>query len=108
VKEYNVLLSLKANDDMDDIYTYIAETLLAPDTAAKQYDRIADAILSLEIMPMRISLMPSEPEHSRGVRAMYVDNYTVFFVVKPDTVYIMRVLYSASDISGKLLDGEHT
>ena len=51
MKRYEVLISDNASGDMDEIYTYIAETLLEPVIAAKQYDKIADAILSLEEMP---------------------------------------------------------
>ena len=57
MKHYEVVISGKALDDMETIYHYIAETLLEPAIAAKQYDRIADAILSLEEMPERIKLM---------------------------------------------------
>jgi len=46
--------------------------------------------------------MDSEPEHSKGLRPLIVDKYTVFFVIKGDTVYIVRVLYSASDIRKRL------
>ena len=104
MKVYEVLISDKASEEMDAIYTYITEVLLSPVAAANQYDRIADAILSLDTMPKRIKLMDSEPEHSKGIRAMFVDHYTVFFVIRADTVYVTRVLYSASDISKRLLD----
>jgi len=104
MKEYEVLISDKANDDMEAIYTYIAETLLAPKTAADQYDKIAEAILSLEVMPKRIKLMDSEPECSQELRAMLVDNYTVLFVIRVNTVYVTRVLYSSSNISKRLLE----
>ena len=104
MRTYEVLISDKASDDMEAIYTYIAETLFSPVAAANQYDRIADAILSLDVMPMRIKLMDSEPEHSKGLRAMVVDNYTVIFVIRVDTVYVVRVLYGASDISKRLLE----
>ena len=104
MNKYEVMISDKANADMEAIYNYIAEALLAPGTAAKQYDRIADAILSLEEMPERIRVMDSEPEHSQGLRPLIVDNYTIFFVLnlKDETVYIARVLYSALDISKRL------
>ena len=82
MEQYEVFISDKANEDMDSIYYYIAETLLVPVTAARQYDRIADAILTLEEMPGRIKLMDSEPERSKGFRALVVDNYTVIFPVK--------------------------
>ena len=102
MKHYQVVISNKANTDMEAIYQYIAETLLAPVTAIKQYERITEAILSLEEMPERIKLIDSEPERSKGLRTLFVDNYTVFFIVKDETVQIVTVLYSASDLSYRL------
>ena len=104
MKHYDVFISDRANKDMEDIYRYISETLLAPVSAAKQYDRIADAVLSLETMPERVRVMYSEPERSEGFRPLIVDNYTVFFVIKGSTVNIARVLYGASDIRKRLSD----
>ena len=104
MKHYEVLISEKANKDMEAIYDYIAETFCSPITAIKQYDRIAEAILSLEEMPERIKLMNSEPERSKGLRSLIVDNYSIFFVIKPETVLIIRVLYSASDICKRLAE----
>ena len=104
MKHYEVLISDKALADMDSIYDHIANVLLEPVIAAKQYNRIADAILTLEQMPDRIRLMDSEPERSKGLRPLLIDNYTVFFVIKLDTVHVARVLYSASDIRKKLLE----
>ena len=72
--------------------------------AANQYDRIADAILTLDIMPDRIRIIDSEPARSKGLRPLLVDNYTVLFTIETDTVYIARVLYSSSDISAKLAE----
>jgi len=102
MKHYKVLISDKASEDMEAIHKYITETLLTPSTATKQYDRIADAIMSLEEMPERIRVMDSEPERSKGLRPLTVDNYTVVFVVNANTVNIVRVLYSASDIGKRL------
>ena len=104
MKQYEVLISEKADEDMEAIYNSIAYVLLEPVIAAKQYDRIADAILTLEQMPDRIKLMDSEPERSKGLRPLYVDNYTVFFIIKENSVHVARVLYSASDICKRLAD----
>jgi len=104
MKHYDVLISDRAADDMDAIYLHIAKKLQEPVIAANQYDRIADAILTLEQMPDRIKLMNSEPERTKGLRPLYIDNYTVFFVIKTDTVLVVRVLYSSSDISAKLAE----
>ncbi|MCL1893624.1 MAG: type II toxin-antitoxin system RelE/ParE family toxin [Holophagaceae bacterium] len=105
MKHYDVLISSKAFEDMEAIFDYIAGTLLEPRTAENQYDRIADAILSLEKMPERIRLLDSEPERSKGLRPLLVDNYTVFFIIKAKTVHIARVLYSASDLRKRLSEG---
>jgi len=74
MKHYEVLISDKANEDMEAIFRYISETLHAPASAAKQYNRIADAILSMEEMPERIKIIDSEPERSKGLRPLIVDN----------------------------------
>jgi plasmid stabilization system protein ParE len=105
MKHYEVLISDKANEDMESIYEYIAETLLAPIAAANQYDRIVEAILSLEEMPERIKIIDSEPGRSKGLRSLYVDNFSVFFTIRAETINIARVLYSASDISKRLSEG---
>lgn len=102
MKIYDIKTSEKSLKDMESIYDYIVEKLFAPTVAMNQYNRIADAILSLETMPERTQLMDSEPEKALGIRQMSVDNYSVFFIVKGDIVNIIRVLYSASDISKRL------
>ena len=104
MKPYDVLISDKAQAEMEGIYTYISETLLSPMAAVNQYERIAEAILSLETMPKRIPLMDDEPERSKGLRLLIVDNYAVVFVVRNETVYVTRVLYSASDLRRRLLE----
>jgi len=39
---------------MEEIYNYIAEQLQAPETAMGQYNRIADAIETLDTFPERL------------------------------------------------------
>ena len=102
MKQYRVLITDEALNDMESIYEYIAEELLAPDTAMGQYNRIADAIETLDQMPERIKLMESEPEKTRGLRKLIVDNYAVFFIIADDIVIVTNVLYGASDIENRL------
>ena len=52
-----------------------------------------------------VRIMDSEPEKSKGLRPLIVDNYTIFFVIKDgDIVSVARVLFSASDISMRLTE----
>ncbi|MCI8514508.1 MAG: type II toxin-antitoxin system RelE/ParE family toxin [Lachnospiraceae bacterium] len=46
-------LYTRAYRDLDDIYTYIAETLLEPGTALDMVDELEEAIFSLEQLPER-------------------------------------------------------
>lgn len=102
MEQYTVEITNEALKDMEDIYNYIAEELLVPDTAMEQYNRIADAILSLDMNPKRYRPMDSELEKGRERRCMPVDNYSVFYVVSGNRVVVTDVLYSASNIEARL------
>ena len=102
MKQYTVEITNEALADMELLYNHIAYVLLAPENAMRQYNRIADAILKLNTFPERFRIIDSEPEHSRGIRRMLVDNYSVFYIIKNDSVIITDVLYSASDIESRL------
>lgn len=102
MKQYVVEITDEALADMEQLYNHIAYVLLAPENAMEQYNRIADEILKLEVFPERFRIMDSEPEHSKRIRRMLVDNYSVFYIVKEDKVIVTDVLYSASDIEERL------
>lgn len=102
MKHYIVEITNAALSDMEEIYNYIADVLLAPENAMGQYDRISNAILKLDIFPERFRIIDSESERAIALRRMPVDNYSVFYVVKDDKVIITDVLYSASNIENRL------
>lgn len=102
MKQYKVEITKSALQDMEYIYNYIAEELLAPENAMGQYNRIADAILSLDTFPEKFRVLESTPEKAKEIRRMVVDNYSVFYVIKENRVIVTDVLYSASDIEARL------
>lgn len=104
MKQYTVRITDMALADMEEIYNYIAIQLQAPENAMRQYNRIAEAIEELCVFPERIKLMDSEPERIMGLRQLVVDNYFVFYVIENMEVIVTRVLYSAMDISRRLLE----
>ena len=101
-QSYTIEITEEALADMEQLYQYIAEVLLSPENAISQYNRIADAILTLDELPERCPIMNTEPEHSRGIRRMLVDNYSVFYIIEETRVIITDGLYSASDIEYRL------
>lgn len=104
MKHYKIQITDKALSDMEEIYKYIAEQLQVPKAAMEQYNRIADAIETLDTLPERVKLMETEEERGLGLRQMPVDNFSVFFHVREEQVIITNVLYSASDIAKRLRD----
>lgn len=105
---YEVELSAQADADLRGIYEYIAFTLLAPENASGQLDRLEEGILSLEQYPMRHRAYEKEPWHSRGLRVLPVDNYVVLYIPNEETnvVTIIRVMYGGRNIDREL--NEHT
>lgn len=104
MKQYKVQITDKALADMEEIYDYITEKLQSPENAIEQYNRIAEAIEGLCIFPERVRIMESEPEQEIGLRQFPTDNFSVFYVIQEDRVIVTRVLYSASDISRRLVE----
>ena len=102
MKQYTVEITNEALADMEHLYNHIAYILQVPENAMNQYNRIADAILTLDTMAERIRIMESEPERSKEMRRLLVDNYSVFFVIQGDKVIVTDVLHSASDIESRL------
>ena len=75
-KQYTVEITNEALADMEQLYNHI--------------------------VPERFHIMDSEPEHSKEIRRMLVDNYSVFYTIKDNRVIVTDVLYSASDIESRL------
>ncbi len=88
------------------IYDYIANTLQEPAVAMRQYNRIAAGIESLAIFPQKFQLFDSQPEHDLGMRRVLVDQYSAIYVVGEDTVTVLRVLYTPSDIIARLREDD--
>ena len=76
MKKYKIQITNHALSDMEEIYNYIAEQLQVPDTAMEQYNRIADAVETLDMFPERIKLMDMREEYALELRKMTVDNYS--------------------------------
>lgn len=100
--EYTIVLSDQASKDMTDIYEYIKNTYNAPQTAIGQFNRIATTINTLRVFPERIKPMNSPYCKSKRLRQLLVDNYSIIFTIQLQKVFVVRVLYSSSNIDSKL------
>jgi plasmid stabilization system protein ParE len=96
MKKYNVVITASALKDMEDLYNYIAYELKSPNSAKKLYFKIANAIQSLDLFAERYKVFCIDEE--RVVRRMLVDNYSVFYMTKANSVIVTSVLYSSRDL----------
>ncbi len=107
-ENYMVSYSQDALDDLREIYAYIANELLVPETAANQVGRIRKEVRSLDFMPARHALVEWEPWHSMGMHQLPVDNFIVYYLVDDEagTVVVVRVFYGGRDIKGIINSNE--
>ncbi len=96
--KYKVSLTSRALRDLDDIYVYIAQTLLVPETALGLVDKIEKEILSLEEMPYRFPERKTGAYANKGYRQLFVGNYTVIYRIdeKRRQVIVITIRYSPS------------
>jgi len=101
---FEIKLSTQADIDLRDIYEYISYELQSPENANGQLDRLEECIMSLDHMPERFRSYENEPWHSRGLRIMPVDNYSILYIpdIEKTVVTIIRVIYGGRDIETQL------
>lgn len=100
MNEWKVVLTPEFKQEFKNIYEYIADVLLEPETAKNQVARILEQVENLSEMPCKFSLVEKEPWHSRGLRKTVVDNYTVFYMPNEKTyeVVVFHVFYGGRNI----------
>lgn len=101
---FEIRLTRDAENDLCDIFEYIAFVLQSPLNAEGQLDRLEQGIASLGNMPERFRVYEREPWKSRGLRIMPVDNYLVFYLAEAETetVTVLRIMYGKRDAERQL------
>jgi toxin ParE1/3/4 len=85
-------LSTLAEQDLDEIWSYIAEDA-SPATA----DRLIDAIIDrFELLAEQPRMGRLRPEFGEGVRSFTVENYVIYYRHERDVV-VARVLHGRRD-----------
>ena len=97
--DYRIIITPDAIEDLTGLRDYIADVLLAPDTALKYSQTIRREIGGLARMPARHKCVDQEPWRSRGVRKIIVKNFYVYYRIDEPagTVYVLNVIYSRRD-----------
>jgi addiction module RelE/StbE family toxin len=104
-KPYSIVITNTAEADLDDIYSYIADTLHATQSADELMAKIQERIMQLKIFPLSCPLVPQILPH-KEYRKLVVSNYLAFYRVDEsiETVYVARVLYGSRNYLTLLAD----
>lgn len=93
---YKLKYSPLFKDDLKSVSEYISKTLKNPQAAKRLVAETRKAIRNRLSFPLG-----AEPYHIEGTDRsfyrIYVNNYTVFYVVIDDVMEVRRFLYSARD-----------
>lgn len=95
---YQVILTPEAEQDLREIYRYIASVLQERSAAQRLVASLRKTILDLETMPERWSRYDREPWFSRGIRKAITGNYIIFYTVQDQSVFVLSVLYGRRDL----------
>jgi toxin ParE1/3/4 len=97
--KYNLKFTLKASEDLEEIYIYISEKLFDNTAATSLLESIESNIMRLERFPYSSNLVLNEVLKNKGYRKLIVDNYIVFYLINEvdKQVIIMRILYGAQN-----------
>jgi len=99
MEQFRIIIADLAKQDIRDIRVHIANELQEPVVADEIVNEILDATLTLEEMPERIALVKDARLAEKGIRPLYIKNYTIFFRIEKSKkiVDIVRVMYSKRD-----------
>lgn len=96
MKEYDVVLTRRAKNDIIDIGDYIAYTLLEPETAYRFVAGLRSTISTFKELPNRFVLVDDRVLSSQGIHCMPYKNYYVFYEIEEtmNTVIVLRIGYN--------------
>lgn len=98
--KYIVKVNPRAIRELDSIYEYVANEIMAPENAKGQVDRIKKAILSLDTFPQSHQERNEGRYAGKGYRQLLIDNYiAIFRIDEPhQTVYIITIQYQGRNL----------
>ena len=95
MEKYEIRIVDAAEQDLNQIFGYIADTLHEPEAASRLLLLFREAFDSLQELPLRQHPLQEEPYTALGVRRLFVGNYIVFYsaIEGDQIVRVLRVLY---------------
>lgn len=94
---YKIKVTVDAENDLDDIYVYIAEKILSPHAAKQTLQKILLSIHQIAEFPEMGIDVSYRLNGLHNVRMTISGNYLIFYRHNSNIVEILRVLYQKRD-----------
>lgn len=104
INGYKVKIIPSVYLDLQIIYDYISNILKSSENADNTINAIENKIKDLCNVPKRGMEYPNEPWKTKGLRMVFLNNYTIFYYVFDDDniVKVVKVAYSKMDFNSLL------
>ncbi len=93
-RKYPVHISNTAYEDISEIGKYILLEFHIPKTSFKIIGLLEKRIATLENFPYRHQLVMDSNLASLGIRSIKEGNYIIFYIIRSNEIYVLRVLYN--------------
>lgn len=95
--EYNIKLSPNAIEDLQGIKSYIENDLQNPIAARNTINKIISTYEDLSIFPESGITVQKYVPFATDYRFVLANNYSIFYRIENNTVFVIRILYSKRD-----------
>lgn len=95
--EYNIKLSPKAIEDLQEIKSYIENDLQNPIAAKNTINKIISTYEDLSIFSESGIPVQKYVPFATDYRFVLANNYSIFYRIENNTVFVIRILYSKRD-----------
>lgn len=101
-RQYKIRYLPTFESDLLDSVRYIDEVLQNPDAADRLIDAVEGAVVERSNCPLSFEPYPSKRERKHPYYRIYVNNYTVYYVVIDGVMEARRFLYGGRNADGLL------
>lgn len=98
MKTFKVSYSQKAENDLNYLYSFIAEEYKNIKSATNLIRKLTKVINDLSFMADSYHFYQIEPYLSQGIRYFSEGKYSVFYKIIDDTAYVIRIINGTRDI----------
>lgn len=101
---YKLVISQSFADDLDDVLSYISDSLYNPTAANRLLGKVEKVITYIRDNPFLYPLYHDEELAERGYHYAVISNYLLFYTINEteETVKIARFLYGRQNITNKI------